>query len=60
MRHVVVVGASSGLGLAIARRFARVGERVTGVARREMGTLDGLRWIPGGRHGPRASRGLLD
>ena len=55
-KHVVVVGASSGLGRATALRCAEAGARISACARRQDRLADLVAGLPGGGHGYR----LLD
>lgn len=50
-KHVVVVGASSGIGLAVARRCADAGARLSLCARRSELLADVTAALPGGGHG---------
>ncbi|MBV9659898.1 MAG: SDR family oxidoreductase [Acidimicrobiales bacterium] len=47
-RHVVISGASSGIGQATAERFARSGDRVTNIdSMRPLQPFPGVYWLPG-------------
>jgi short-subunit dehydrogenase len=54
-RHLLLVGAGPGLGMAVARRFAAGGYRVTLVAR----STDGLRDLAGALAGTGATIGTI-
>lgn len=43
--RTVVVGASRGLGLALAQRFAALGDEVNAVARTPLAAHEGIRWL---------------